>query len=160
MKQKKLRMQQCQLPSFIHLTPRQSCSLHGWLQPKRTLHWDDVCSSDSQITLPRCLQCGLTPQQLKEMQPDVGMWIDFKGVSFNDVEMMLEWPLHPIRDLKGNLSDLARMHYPPRVLARLGITYEYLRGVLNMDDSWMQVHMPWFLFGCLCVCVCVCDILP
>lgn len=69
------------LPSFVHLTPRQSCALHGWWTPKRTLHWDDVISN-STINLSKCLQCGLSPQQLKEVQPDVSMWIDFKGVSF------------------------------------------------------------------------------
>lgn len=52
---------------------------------------------------------------------------------------MLEWPLHPIKHLRGNLSDLASAHYPPRVLMKLGVTYEYMRDVLNMSDQWMQV---------------------
>ena len=122
----------------IQLTPLQSCRLHGWLNPRRTLYWEDVCSS-SHITLSRCLEIGLTPMQLKEMQPDVQMWIDFKGSSFQDVEAMLEWPLHPVQHLRGNLSDLASLHYRPHVLVKLGITYDYMRGVLNMDDRWMRV---------------------
>lgn len=123
---------------YVHLTPIQSCTLHGWLRPKRTLHWQDMCSNPA-LTIQGCLAAGLTHAQLHEMQPDVRMWIDAKGVGFKDVESMLAWPLHPIRDLKGNLSDLASMHYPPRVLVALGITYEYMRRVLRMDDSWMHI---------------------
>lgn len=123
---------------FIHLTPLQSCSLHGWLNPKRTLHWDDV-KDNPQLSVRKFLHNGLTPAQLKELQPDVQAWIDYKGLSFNDVEALSDWPLHPIHHLHGDLSSLATMHYPPRVLSKLDITFDFMRDVLNMDDNWMVV---------------------
>jgi hypothetical protein len=57
---------------------------------------------------------------------------------------MLCWPLHPINHLSGNISDLAAMRYPPAVLRRLGITYDYLRTEMHMDDRWMKMlsYMP------------------
>jgi len=56
-----------------------------------------------------------------------------------DVPYMLEWPLHPYYDLKANISDLASAHLSAEVMARLGITYEFLRCIMQMDDDWMRV---------------------
>lgn len=123
---------------FIHLTPVQSCRLHGWLNPRRTLDWDNICSN-RQITAKLCMQHGVPGSALRMLQPDVQMWIRHKGVSLSDVPFMLDWPLHPVYDLGANISDLATMHYPPSVLSRLGITYEFLRELMHMDDDWMRV---------------------
>lgn len=124
--------------AIIQLTPMQSCNLHGWTNPKRTLSWEDIKTSGS-ITLGKCLQQGISPDDLRSMQPDIKMWIKHKRVSFGEVVPMKAWPLHPVMDLKGNISDLASMHYPPHVLYHLGITYAYLREVLRMDDEWMRM---------------------
>lgn len=86
-----------------------------------------------------CAQCGISASVLKRLQPDVTAWIRDKHASFPDVSWMMEWPLHPIDDLRGNISDLAAMHYPAGVLRRLGITYEYMRSRLQMSDEWMRV---------------------
>ena len=123
---------------FILLAPLQSCQIHGWLNPKRTLDWDDMCHK-SGITLRKCMQSGVSATQLKSLQPDVQMWIRHKGVTLSDVPAMLEWPLHPVYDLQANVSDLATMHYSPTVMARLGITYDFLRNIMGMDDDWMRV---------------------
>lgn len=53
--------------------------------------------------------------------------------------MAMHWKLHPIVHLKGDISDIASMHYDARVLQRLGITYRYLREELHMDDDWMRM---------------------
>lgn len=52
---------------------------------------------------------------------------------------MTMWPLHPIKHLNGDISDLASMHYDSRVLQRLGINYRYMREDLKMDDDWMRM---------------------
>jgi hypothetical protein len=124
--------------AIIYLTPVQSCNLHGWMNPKRTLTWRDVKKSPN-ITLGRCLQSGLTAKQLRGIQPDVKMWVRHKKVSFCDVPVMKEWPLHPVLHLRGNISDLAGMHYAPSVMRAIGITYEYMRDCLKMDDNWMRM---------------------
>lgn len=123
---------------FIHLTPVQSCRLHGWLNPRRTLDWDSICSS-RHITPKLCAQHGIPGSTLRTLQPDVQMWVRHKGASLADVPFMLDWPLHPVYDLGANISDLATMHYAPDVLGRLGITYEFLRQIMHMDDDWMRV---------------------
>jgi len=122
----------------IHLQPLQSVHLHGWLNPKRTLHWDDMCHNP-RITLDKCLELGICNDDLRKLQPDVHLWIKHKKVSFAQVPRMVGWPLHPVRDLKGNIGDLATMHYSVRTLRQLAITYEYLRAELSMDDEWMKM---------------------
>lgn len=52
---------------------------------------------------------------------------------------MVEWPLHPIEDLKGDISDLATMHYDAIVLRKLGLSYRFMRNELQMDDNWMRM---------------------
>ena len=53
--------------------------------------------------------------------------------------MATHWKLHPVVHLRGDVSDLASMHYDPRILQRLGITYHYMREELHMDDDWMRM---------------------
>jgi hypothetical protein len=120
------------------------------MNPKRTLSWDDLCNggsggSSKGLTLSRCLEEGLSAEDLRTLQPDVGMWVKHKGVSFEDVCSMTAWPLHPVHDLRGNISDLASMHYPASVLRDLGITYAYLRDDMHMDDEWMRkaIGLGW-----------------
>jgi hypothetical protein len=108
------------------------------MNPRRTLTWEDVRKS-THITLARCLQNGLTPKQLRDIQPDVKMWVRHKRVSFGDVPAMKDWPLHPVLHLRGNISDIAGMHYAPSVMCAIGITYDYMRDCLKMDDEWMRM---------------------
>ena len=123
---------------FLVLAPMQSCVLHGWLNPRRTLHWDDICKSSS-MTVQKCLQSGISGADLKRLQPDVRLWIKHKQVGMRDVPHMLDWPLHPVLDLKANISDLATSHYQPSVMMDLGISYGFLRNYMCMDDDWMRV---------------------
>lgn len=123
---------------YVHLTPLQSCQIHGWTNPRRILTWDDMCKNPA-LTIQKCIESGLTAETLRDLQPDVYMWVMHKGASFDDVEAMLEWPLHPIYHLNGNISDLARMRYAPATMNRLGITYEMLRREMHMDDAWMKI---------------------
>ena len=135
---------------FIPLAPVQSCQIHGWLNPKRTLDWNDICSNPA-ITVRGCRRSGIAGDTLKSLQPDVHMWICHKGVGLADVPWMLEWPLHPVYDLHANLGDLATAHLAANVMAKLGITYDFLRSIMNMTDDWMRVlhYSPqeWALMG-------------
>jgi hypothetical protein len=67
--------QQDDLP-FLYLTALQSCRVHGWFKPKRTLH---------SISLDTLLGSGLTSADLQTMQPDVGMWLVHKQLTLSDV---------------------------------------------------------------------------
>jgi hypothetical protein len=125
-------------PQYLHLTPRQSVHVHGWLKPKRTLHWDDVRNNQS-ISLQTLMDSGLTAEDLKKLQPAVKEWITHKQVSLSHVSKMLAWPLHPVKHLGANIGDLATMHYPTAVLRRLGITYTFMRDAMAMSDDWMRM---------------------
>lgn len=86
--------------AVLFLTASQSCSLHGWSKPKRTLSWADV-RSHPQITYQACLQSGLAPLDLHSLQPDVARWVSAGKVTAEDVPSMIVWPLHPIQHLRG-----------------------------------------------------------
>jgi hypothetical protein len=125
-------------PRYLYLTARQSCNIHGWLNPKRTLHWDDVREKKA-LTIKALLGHGLTSIDLKSLQPDVEQWIQSGKASLSDVPSMLAWPLHPVKHLRANISDLSTMHYYPSVLGRLGITYSLMRDEMGMSDDWMKI---------------------
>lgn len=40
---------------ILQLTPAQSCGLHGWTNPKRTLSWEDVARG-RHITFGKCVE--------------------------------------------------------------------------------------------------------
>jgi hypothetical protein len=122
----------------ILLTPYQSCLLHGWANPKRMLTWNDMSTSKF-LTFQLCLQSGLSPSALHMMQPSIHQWIEKDKVTLVDVPHMTIWPLHPIEHLRGDISDLATMHYDAEVLSRMNITYPYMRKELLMDDEWMKM---------------------
>ena len=121
----------------IFLTATQSCSIHGWTNPRRILSWKDISSRS--ISIDSCIRSGIAASDLHALQPSIQKWIECGSVSFKDVPSMLLWPLHPIRDLRGDISDLAQNRYPPPVLEKLGITYTYMRTDLLMDDDWMKM---------------------
>ena len=122
---------------IIQLSPVQSCNIHGWSNPKRTLSWSDV-ANNRRISFVLCIEQGISAEQLHEMQPDVNLWIRHKQVSFQEVPHMVAWPLHPIEDLKGDISDLATMRYDASVLRSLGLSYQFMRNELRRDDDWMR----------------------
>lgn len=124
----------------IFLTPSQSCTIHGWTNPKRTLTWKDIVSSSRNIQLDDCIRSGISVEDLHNLQPDVHKWIEAGKVSLCDVPSMAStWKLHPITHLRGDISDLATMRYRPDVLEKLGINYSYMRKELLMDDDWMKM---------------------
>jgi hypothetical protein len=133
----------------ILLTAIQSCTIHGWLTPKRTLTWKDVCAN-KRITPSLCHQCKIDGDMLCMIQPSLQSWIDVCDVSFSDVEYMIRWPLHPFRDLHGHIPDLITNGYKASLLRKLGITYQVLV-LRNMTVEWMKMFkftgQEWGLLG-------------
>lgn len=163
-------------PGTIPLQPYQSITIHGWMNPKWTLTWNDVMQNDgitvrmlvtkAGITQVTCCFCGFlfgeptlthtytqtqTQQQLRRLQPDVTKWIKTKNLSFSDVPYMLEFPLHPITHLGGNIATLIDYQYPPEVLQKLRITYRLLKEGLYMNTQWMMMFhftlAEWQMLG-------------
>ena len=124
--------------TYIELTPQQSVGIHGWLNPKRALCWHDVANNPS-ITIERLLERGITVKQMRSMQPDIYEWMNVKGASFEHVPALAEFPLHPIQHLQGDMSTLAQMKYPPKVLLTLGLDFEKLQELHQMDPRWMKM---------------------
>lgn len=131
--------------AMVMLSANESVLLHGWWNPKRTLSWDDVVSSD-RITVKMLVRdAKFTQQRLKSLQPDIYEWIHRKYVSFGEVPFMTGFPLDPIRHLNGDLSTLVAQRYPCDLLLDLGYTYRWLRQAQRMDSKWMKLlcFTPW-----------------
>lgn len=118
----------------IQLTGLQVIRIHGWLRPIPYLSWDHVVA-DRGITFASLVGMGIPVQDLHFLQQDVQQWISRKGVSFQDVPAMITWPLHPLHDLKGDLSHFLEQKYSADVLSRLGITFRVLRDELGMREA-------------------------
>lgn len=135
---------------FIPLTPVQSVKVHGWWNPKRTLCWEDITKSDW-ITVELLRENNISQSQLMSMQPDVYKWIQCNKASFQQVPYMVDFPLHPIMHLHGDISTLIQYEYPPATLKKIGIDYDYLCSVLKITPQWMAMFRftvsDWIYLG-------------
>jgi hypothetical protein len=111
--------------------------------------WYDV-SDQASLTLAQLIAMGISEKDLHHIQPDVRKWIKHKSVNASDVQSMLRWPLHPIKDLDGDLSDLMMGGYSAHVLHQLRVTYSDLLA-LHMSPQHMRVFhytlQEWELLG-------------
>ena len=64
---------------------------------------------------------------------------------------MVMWPLHPLHDLKGNLSHFLENKYSLDILLGLGISFRVLRDELGMREEHMDMMklsiQDWKLLG-------------
>jgi hypothetical protein len=113
----------------IRLEPEQSVQLYGLWMPKRTLTWRDVLQNE-RIHLSACIACGLKPEKLCKLQPDIKEWIRFNKATVADCVHMTPWRPHPFRDLGcksiGELI-LYRDTMPPSLLLDSQVTFAELR---------------------------------
>lgn len=138
-------------PRLAELSASQAVSIFGWWTPRRILTWEDV-RRDARLTLPFLLSVGVTAASLRYLQPEVREWVACKGVGLADVPRMVAWPLHPIRDLGADMSDLLEQRYSAEVLRAAGVTYHELRlGAVGMGDEemhWMRLTVEeWASLG-------------
>jgi hypothetical protein len=127
------------LSRCVELTPPQSIRIHGWRCPTRMLLWSDIVSNQH-VTLQILLEMGISNTDLRHLQPSVAEWIESKQVGHNDVKSMLSWPLHPIDDLDGDLSDLVMGNYESSMLETLQITYDTLRSLQMGHEHMILFH--------------------
>jgi hypothetical protein len=110
---------------LLHLTATQAIDLYGMWYPKRVLSWKQV-EDNPEFSWKRLRACGISPSELYKLQPDPQPWIDLKHIDIQDVTEMGMWNIHPIRQMKCTLSQLALLHWPVDVLIRVGLTYDDL----------------------------------
>jgi hypothetical protein len=109
--------------AMILLNPLQSIKIHGWLNPKRTLCWEDVLRYD-ELTVMNLVDDGmLRREDLKLIQPNIYEWIEKKYVSYEDVPYMTCFPLDPIIHLHGDISTLATYKYSFEVMQEIGMNF-------------------------------------
>lgn len=107
----------------LKLTPGQSCFLHGWLTPKSTLSWQDVCASPA-MTLAHLLSTGLDASELYQLQPSASAWVNARRVTLADCPLMApQWSAHPVRDFGADLGDIAGQRWTSEVMNSVGLTY-------------------------------------
>lgn len=109
----------------IELDPYQSVMIHGWFHPSSVLTWKTVASNDT-LTWYYLRSIGLSAEKLKRLQPDPVEWVRYGDVSLPMVTDMLCFPVHPIRHLHADISDLWQMQFPSQVLESMGVSYQQL----------------------------------
>jgi len=110
---------------FIRLTPAQSTGIHGWgSKLKTTLSWRDIEENDH-INYDLLMQWGVSPSELRKLQPDVRMWVLHAGCAARHAVSMGNF--HPINDLHGDLADVIALRATSRQLRAMGLTYDDLR---------------------------------
>lgn len=123
---------------MITLTAGQSVSLHGWLSPRQTLTWRDVCDNET-ITFEKCRACNISLKQLHQLQSDVKQWVAHGSVSFRHAyDMHRIWQINPLADMKADLADILSMQWGSETIRSLNITYTDLRRV-GMTPETMQL---------------------
>jgi hypothetical protein len=127
----------------ITLTPGQAVTIHGWVRARLSLTWGDVLANE-EINLHVLLGYNITEASLHQLQPDLQAWIRSKKVRLEDMPRMTLWEPHPIKDLKADLADLARMRWPMDTLAAMHVTYQDLTEIgLNP----VNMHMLGITFA-------------
>lgn len=112
---------------LLRLTASQAIDIYGPWNPKRLLSWKLV--DHNELTWKRLRATGLSVNDLYKLQPDPEPWIDKKLVEVEDIIEMSVWNIHPIRQMRCTLSQLALLHWPAEVFIRTGVTYEDLVAV-------------------------------
>ena len=109
----------------IDLTPYQSVMIHGWMKPSSVLNWRHILQNPS-LTWEYLRSLGLSPQQLKRIQPDPDMWVRHCNIRLNMLLDMTCFPVHPIHHLKADISELWQMQFNSQQLEAMGVTYREL----------------------------------
>lgn len=111
----------------IPLTAGQAVTIHGWMNPKEYLTWNDVLAN-GQLTFAYLVGHTCIPKELlHRLQPDIGAWVSAGRVGLEDVPALSIWGAHPIRDLKADLGDVIQMGWPASVLSKAGVSYGDLK---------------------------------
>lgn len=138
------------MQSAILLTPAQRVLVHGWMDPKPLLTWEDVCNDSKKRSACDYIQMGISQEDLKRIQPNVMEWVDNERVSFKDVPLLTSWPLNPITHLNATLLDILERRYDHAVLKKIGIRYIDLKK-LHMQPRIMNMfaftEKEWYDLG-------------
>lgn len=108
----------------ITLTAGQAVTVHGWARARRCLVWGDVLIGEGLTFKFLHEGCALGEASLHTLQPDIEAWVRAEKVVLEDLPRLGLWGAHPIRDLRADLGDMIRMHWPPEQLRKMGVTLQ------------------------------------
>lgn len=109
----------------IELSPYQSIMIHGWMQPCSVLNWRHVLNNPK-LTWQFLRSLGIAPQELKRIQPDPDMWVKHCNIRLFMLPDMVCFPVHPIRHLCADISEIWQMQLTSQQLQSMGVTYQEL----------------------------------
>ena len=109
---------------MISLTPRQSTLIHGWLNPVRTLTWNDV--KKKKLTFDFLIEAKLRPSDLAMIQPDPIQWVKHAGATLKNARQMIVWPANPFLHLGADLADVLSMKLSVDELIRMDVSHAQL----------------------------------
>jgi hypothetical protein len=110
---------------LLKLTARQAVEIYGIWNPQRLLSWKQLVSHNT-LTWKKLRSTGLSVSDLYKLQPDPEPWIQNQLIGIEDITEMSTWNIHPIKQMRCTLSQLALLHWPAEVFIRTGVTYDDL----------------------------------
>ena len=112
--------------SQMEITPYQSVKIFGvWDQPRRFLAWEDIKEKCFTWRYLR-VEIGLSPTELKRIQPDKTEWINRGALTLHILPEMTIFPVNPFEDLKADLGEFWSMKWTPEQMYQMNVTYDQL----------------------------------
>jgi hypothetical protein len=103
-------------------TASQSLAVFGWWdQPRRIVTWDDIKSK--QFTWQQLRRLHFPAAALHAMQPDKHEWINRSLLTLTDMSDTTVFPIHPIADMRADISEVWAMGWRAADLHAMGVTY-------------------------------------
>ena len=120
----------------IILSPGQAVTIHGWMNPKETLTWNDVIGNE-RLSIRFLIGTAKIPKELlHKVQPDLVAWLKAGRVTLPETHDLLSvWTAHPIKDLKADFGDIVALKWSAQTMRRAGMTYQDLRECGMTNDT-------------------------
>lgn len=133
----------------IPLSAYQAVMIHGWMKPSGMLSWRHIMQNP-RLSWEFLRSLGLSPEELKSVQPDPEAWVRHCNIRLYLLPDMLCFPVHPVRHLKADIGELWQMGWPSQLLEAMGVTYPELVVIgltREIMARWAFSLQRWFALG-------------
>lgn len=110
------------MSALIDLTASQAVYLYGIWYPLRVLNWATVLEK-RELTFRTLYTIGLTPDDLRIMQPNKMAWINAGRIKLSDIILVPSWRIHATIDMNATIVDIARLGLSAEYLQETGVSF-------------------------------------
>ena len=133
---------------MVHLTPRQSTLIFGWLDPRPTLSWDDVLRL--KLSLDTLITYRLRAADLATVQPDPAQWVQHAHAGLKHARFLLPLGANPFVHFGADLADVIGMRLTLAEMLQMGVTFQQLRryGLTDRTEEMFRLDdIEWEMLG-------------